>query len=288
MRAAGAPDRWCGAHGPTVAPVRRADQGRSTRSARPPAGKERCGLDRYGRDRPGGGVRGEKRARRSVSEQVSRVLAEGPPPLHGFLQRVLDFVQALRRAGVGATQSEAIDAVRTIPHVELLDRRQLREALAAVTVTSQTHRRAFDDLFELYFPARHAETDDTPDVTDEPADELDPDDYLHELLDRLMEGGDEVIRQMARLAVDQFGRVEGRDGGVSYFQYKVFRAVDIQQLLRDLLSRSPRTRSSSPRCRSGSTATSSRLGCGPSSRRSRPRSAAAPPPSAASTRSPTV
>jgi uncharacterized protein len=42
---------------------------------------------------------------------------------------------------------------------------------------------------------------------------------------------------MARMAVEQFGRVEGRDGGVSYFQYKVFRAVDIQQLLRDLLSR---------------------------------------------------
>jgi uncharacterized protein len=170
-----------------------------------------------------------------LSDQLSQVIAEGPPPLNGFLQRVLDFVQALRRAGVNATQSEAIDAVRTLPHLELLDRAQLREALAAVTVTAQTHRRAFDDLFELYFPARHAEADDTPEVTDQPADDLDPDDYLHDLLESLMEGGDEVIRQMARLAVEQFGRVEGRDGGVSYFQYKVFRAVDIQQLLRDLL-----------------------------------------------------
>lgn len=162
---------------------------------------------------------------------------ETPPAGTGLLQRVLDFVQALRRAGVNATQSEAIDAVRTLPHVELLDRAQLREALAAVTVTSRTHRRAFDDLFELYFPARHAEPDDTPPVTDEPTDELDPEAYLRELLDSLMEGGDETIRQMARMAVEQFGRVEGRDGGVSYFQYKVFRAVDIQQLLRDLLTR---------------------------------------------------
>ncbi|MFA9430829.1 VWA domain-containing protein [Egicoccus sp. AB-alg2] len=172
-----------------------------------------------------------------VDERVAQVLADGPPPLNGFLQRVLDFVQALRRAGVGATQSEAIDAVRALPHLDLLDRAQLREALAAVTVTSQTHRRAFDDLFELYFPARRAEPDDTPPVTDEPADELDPDDYLSDLLDRLMEGDDEAIRQMARLAVEQFGRVEGRDGGVSYFQYKVFRAVDLQQLLRDMLAR---------------------------------------------------
>ncbi len=172
-----------------------------------------------------------------MSEQLSRVLAEDPPPVNGLLQRVLDFVAALRRAGVGTTQAEAIDAVTTLEHLDLLDRTQLREALAAVTVTSQTHRRAFDDLFALYFPARPAAADDTPEVTDQPADELDPDEYLDELIEHLMEGGDESIRQMARVAVDEFGRVEGRDGGASYFQYKVFRAVDLAQLLRDLLAR---------------------------------------------------
>jgi len=172
-----------------------------------------------------------------LSDQLSQVLAEGPPPVNGFLQRVLDFVAALRRAGVGATQSEAIDAFRAIPHLDLLERDQLREALAAVTVTSQTHRRAFDDLFELYFPARRAADDDTPDVTDDPADEMDQDDYLADLLESLMQGGDDAIRQMARMAVEQFGRVEGRDGGTSYFQYKVFRAVDLPQLLKDLMGR---------------------------------------------------
>jgi uncharacterized protein len=172
-----------------------------------------------------------------VSDQLSQVLAEGPPPVNGFLQRILDFVAALRRAGVGATQSEAIDAFRTIPHLDLLEREQLREGLAAVIVTSRTHRRAFDELFELYFPARRAADDDTPLVTDDPADELDPDAYLEDLIESLMQGGDETIRQMARLAVEQFGRVEGRDGGTSYFQYKVFRAVDLPQLLKDLLNR---------------------------------------------------
>ncbi len=173
-----------------------------------------------------------------MSDQVRQVLSEGPPPVNGFLQRVLDFVQALRRAGVGTALSEDIDATRALRHLDLLDRRQLREALAALTVKSHSDRRAFDDLFELYFPARHAPSDDTPAVTDDdPQDELDPDDYIRELLDRLMEGEDETIRQMAQLAVDQFGRVEGRDGGVSYFQYKVFRAIDLQQLLRDMLAR---------------------------------------------------
>lgn len=172
-----------------------------------------------------------------MSDQLSQVLAEGAPPVNGFLQRILDFVAALRRAGVGATQSEAIDAFRTIPHLDLLERAQLREGLAAVIVTSQTHRRAFDELFELYFPARRAADDDTPPVTDDPPDDVDPDDYLEDLIESLMEGGDETIRQMARLAVEQFGRVEGRDGGTTYFQYKVFRAVDLPQLLKDLLNR---------------------------------------------------
>jgi uncharacterized protein len=172
-----------------------------------------------------------------VSERAAAVLREGPPPVNGLLQRVLDLMAALRRAGLGTTQSEAIDAVRLLPHLDLLERGQLREALAAVTVTSPTQRRSFDDLFDLYFPARPAPADDTPEVSDEPVEEFDPDAYLRELIDVLMRGGDDVIRQLARLAVDEFGRVEGRDGGVSYFQYKVFRAVDLQQLLRDLLTR---------------------------------------------------
>lgn len=172
-----------------------------------------------------------------MDERLASVLAEGEPPLNGFIQRVLDFVQALRRAGVGTAVSEDIDALRTLRHLDLLEREQLREALAAVCVKNHIYRRAFDDLFELYFPARSTPPDDTPEVTDQPGDEIDPDEFIRDLLDRLMDGDDAAIRDMARMAVEQFGRVEGRDGGVSYFQYKVFRAVDIQQLLRDMLRR---------------------------------------------------
>lgn len=171
-----------------------------------------------------------------MNDKVAEVLAEGPPPVNGVFQRILDFVAALRRAGVGTTQSEAIEAVKAIGHVDLLDRSMLREALAAVCITSQPNRRAFDDLFEVYFPARPTPGDDTPDVTDQDPDvEVDQEQFIRDLIDQLMDGGDESIRQMARDAVEQFGRVEGRDGGVSYFQYKVFRAVDIQQILQDLL-----------------------------------------------------
>lgn len=174
-----------------------------------------------------------------MRDDVTRVLAEGPPEVNGFLQRVLDFTAALRRAGLGTTQSEAIEAVTTLRHLDLLDRSVLREALAAVMITSHRHRVSFDELFELYFPARRIDPDafeQQPGAGDGEG-EVDPDALFQELLDRIMSGDDDAIRELARMAVDQLGRVEGRDGGVSYFQYKVFRAIDLQQLLSDALRR---------------------------------------------------
>lgn len=179
-----------------------------------------------------------------MDERVAAVLAEEPPEVNGVLQRVLDFLGALRRASVPTALSEGIDAVRLLRHVDLLDRTMLREALAASTIRSPTHRDAFDDLFELYFPARSgtpprlADPDGDADVPDAQVD-VDPDqqqeDFLRELLETMMDGDGAAIRQLARQAVDEFGRVEGRDGGESYFQYRVMRAVDLQQLLQDLL-----------------------------------------------------
>ncbi len=182
-----------------------------------------------------------------MSDRLQAVLAEGPPELNGFLQRVMDFTGALRRAGVDTALSESIESVEVLRHLDLLDREQLREALAALTTKQHSHRRAFDDLFELYFPAHPGRIEDQlaaldPDgqPLDGPAGEDaqgDPEEFLRELIDRLMDGDESAIRQMARDAVDQFGRVEGRDGGTSYFQYRVFRAIDLPTILRDMLRR---------------------------------------------------
>lgn len=175
-----------------------------------------------------------------MDERVAAVLAEGPPEVNGVLQRVLDFLAALRRAGVPTALSEGIDAVRLLRHVDLLDRTMLREALAASVIRSPTHRDVFDDLFELYFPARSgdlprtADPDADPDGAPTDADQQ-QEDFLRELLETMMDGDGASIRQLARMAVEQFGRVQGRDGGESYFQYRVMRAVDLQQLLQDLL-----------------------------------------------------
>ncbi|MFO7962190.1 MAG: VWA domain-containing protein [Nitriliruptoraceae bacterium] len=181
----------------------------------------------------------------SDRDRLTAELTEEPPPLAGVLARALDLVAALRRAGLPAAQAGAIDAVRALRHVELLEREQLREALAAVTVTARTQRGAFDELFDLYFPARPVAPSQKPSEEPEPDEgergdadaDLDPDDALRALLEVLDQGDQEAIRRAARAAVERFGRVEGRDGRVTYFQYKVFRAIDLQQLLTELLGR---------------------------------------------------
>lgn len=155
----------------------------------------------------------------------------------GLFDRLLDFVGALREAGVTATQSEAIDAVRALGQVELLRRSQVREALAASTVSSANDRRTFDDLFDLYFPARRAPREGEEVDPDLLADDggVDDDAFTQALLDALLGGDESAIRRMARQAVDAFGRVEGRDGEPSFFSYKVRRALDPHTLLDTLL-----------------------------------------------------
>ena len=74
-----------------------------------------------------------------------------PPTLFGGLDRVLEFTGALRQAGVPVAVSDDIDALRALEHVELKHKGAVRAALATTLVKTQTHRAAFDTLFDLYF-----------------------------------------------------------------------------------------------------------------------------------------
>ncbi|MGH3441293.1 MAG: vWA domain-containing protein, partial [Nitriliruptorales bacterium] len=151
-----------------------------------------------------------------------------------LLARLHSFAEGLRRAGVPVAVSQTIDATSTLRHLDLLDRTHLREGLAAVLVKSHAQRRAFDELFDVYFPPRRGLVD--PTITT--ADLGDPDasdEYLERLIEEVMSGDDESLRRLAREAVDRFGRAEGRDGGASWFQYRVWRAIDLPGLLERML-----------------------------------------------------
>ena len=76
----------------------------------------------------------------------------------GLLGREIAFLDALRSAGVSVPLSEVLDATRALGVTDLLDREALRAAFAATVIKRPAHRRTFDTLFDLWWPAVTGET----------------------------------------------------------------------------------------------------------------------------------
>src|SRR2546425_7343208 len=151
-----------------------------------------------------------------------------------MLPRILDFTHALRDAGVPVAISEDLDALRALAHVPMVDKEAFRAALATTMIKSEAHRPAFDTLFDLYFGAgrgpealeRRDEEEGTPGSDDE---------FMEELFRALLSGDGQQIRDLARRAVARYGRVESERAGSPYFEYRVFRTVDLNEMLGRLM-----------------------------------------------------
>lgn len=144
-----------------------------------------------------------------------------------LLDRHVDFLQALRRAGLPVSLAEGLDAVRAIEALGLAERESLRAAYAATLVKRQLHRPGFDQVFDLYWPpmvgdvpASDREVD--PDGTLDPLEPAAPDlrdgpeelEALREQLTTALALGDaEALQQLAREAMSRFGRIRGRGEG---------------------------------------------------------------------------
>jgi uncharacterized protein with von Willebrand factor type A (vWA) domain len=163
----------------------------------------------------------------------------------GLLRRVVDFAHALRGAGVPVSAAEEIDVARVLGAVDLTDREQLREGLAAALVKRAAHRRAFDVLFDLWFPAAIGDptgTDPGPgpdrDADGDP-DGPDPDARREALRGRLrallIDGSDEALRRFAREVVAQLGRTDAQPGRQSWFTYRILRQLSPETLVASLL-----------------------------------------------------
>jgi uncharacterized protein len=159
------------------------------------------------------------------------------------LDRHIEFIEALRAAGLAVSLAEDLDSVRAAEVVGLGDREAFRSALAATLLKRQTRRPLFDALFDLYYPpvlgdggASHAWGDEQPDreedaggapgadgTQDRQAEdgraEGDPVAELAELRGRVSEAmaaGDETaLRRLAADAVRRYGHMPGRSRGLS-------------------------------------------------------------------------
>jgi hypothetical protein len=164
-----------------------------------------------------------------------------------LLDRHVGFVAALRDAGLTVSVAEGIDAAESLRVIELLDREQLRAALAATLVKRQMHRPAFDTVFDVFYPPVTGDSA-LPRRTDEPPPR-DPDaahrgpleDPLRdriraELADYLRDGDEHVLDAVARDAVAAFGTVAGRTPGQSsWSRMAVLERVSAQTLMAGLL-----------------------------------------------------
>jgi len=172
-----------------------------------------------------------------------------------LLERLTALSTALRRAGVPTTQAVTLDAVKALGEIDLGQRRQVRETLAAVSLTSGAQRPTFDALFDLFLPARIGPGPDADPGVERPerdgvegdgtaSSELadDPQEFVEELIRRLLEGDEEDVRRLAREAVDRFGRLPGVGAGApgerGWFRYRVMRAIDPASILEQMLQRS--------------------------------------------------
>jgi uncharacterized protein len=141
-----------------------------------------------------------------------------------LLEHHVGFVAALREAGLTVSIAEALDAAEAMRVVPLIDRDQLRAAYAATLVKRQLHRKTFDAIFDLYYPAVtgvagvDAEPGQTPEPPRTPPAPWEVDDPLRlairdGLREFLRTGDEQQAQALAREAMAGFGAIPGAGGG---------------------------------------------------------------------------
>ncbi|MSZ34394.1 MAG: VWA domain-containing protein, partial [Actinobacteria bacterium] len=131
-------------------------------------------------------------------------------------------------------------------------------ALGATLVKSNSHWRAFETIFEVYFSLRGAEYNITDGESDTPGelgrdeqdsqqpgegrgqsggmDGLTPEELAQMLMQALMNGDQAMMRALAKQAVQRFAGMEpGRPVGGTYYLYRTLRNLDLDNMLEKLM-----------------------------------------------------
>jgi uncharacterized protein with von Willebrand factor type A (vWA) domain len=179
-----------------------------------------------------------------------------------LLELLNAFVVELRNAGIPVSLTENLDAMQAVQHIPLEDREAFKYALAATMVKNQSHWKAFETVFEIFFSLRGQEYNLNEDG--EAGDDLDPDqdgdqegegegdgpgegrggggnamtpEELAQLLyQALMTGDRGLMRMVARTAVKRFAGMEpGRPVGGTYYLYRTLRNLDLDGVMAKLM-----------------------------------------------------
>src|SRR3954454_21491829 len=128
-------------------------------------------------------------------------------PADGLIDRHVQFVGALRGAGLPVLVVESLDATQAIDVLDLMDPERLRAAYPSAVVKLAPHRATFDRLFDLWWPpaigdgeastADHA-ADDVPEEVEPPVLAAMRTALREQLREVLLAGEEEALRRSPR------------------------------------------------------------------------------------------
>ncbi len=164
---------------------------------------------------------------------------------------LLEFVHRLRDARVPVSMVEVVDAFAGLAHIDLIDRGQLKAALAATLVKRPQDLHAFEVLFDVCFPLTSAAPGDGPapargadggrggeiDAGAEAGPDVDAgaapsDELLRELLEALRRDDEGALRALASLAVERFGGLDAQpEASERYYMYRILRQLELYRLI---------------------------------------------------------
>ncbi|HEY5154431.1 MAG TPA: VWA domain-containing protein [Acidimicrobiales bacterium] len=186
----------------------------------------------------------------------------GEPTFVGgpMLELLAGFIRELREAGLPVSLTENLDAMEAVRHIPLEDREAFKYALAATLVKNNTHWRAFETVFEVYFSLRGRQYELSDELSEllgpdesegqEPPEGMDgmrgsggggeamsPEELAEMLYKALLEGDEALMRALARQAVKRYAGMEpGRPVGGTYYLYRTLRNLDLDAVLDKLMA----------------------------------------------------
>jgi uncharacterized protein with von Willebrand factor type A (vWA) domain len=155
------------------------------------------------------------------------------------------FVHELRAAGLPVSMTENLDAMHAVEHIDISERDVFKAALGATLVKHHNHWKAFETVFDVYFSLWSPgvggedglEGDDLWESLLSEASggggggEMDREELAQMLLDALVSGDRDALRQLAAMAVTMFAGMEpGRPVGGTYYLYRTLRQLDLDDL----------------------------------------------------------
>jgi uncharacterized protein with von Willebrand factor type A (vWA) domain len=149
------------------------------------------------------------------------------------LERIHRFTDELRSRGVPVSMVERLDAMRATRIAELDRPDGLRNALRATLVKSGDHLAVFEEVFDLYFDplgARRPAQPGTPDAR--PRLDLE-----HAVRSVLRDGSEELTRQVAEQAVEEYVKFEpGRPVAGVFYELAALAGLRLDELMAQQLA----------------------------------------------------